>query len=738
MSEKKKYTEKKRKRNESENKAIKNEFNEEDIPDKKYPNSAEPIKKNVNMKEINNFMGRRKTKTNFEEKEKIKGEDLIFKERTKKALFIINKINTKINKEKNIELIENALAYDNTNKYVIYKSLKYFYEIKDKNKFNEIIDIYKFCITKKIAVDIDNKNKIINLENYYKINNDILEYEELEGRKKKEKDLNDLRNQMVDIFSSYYHISNEYRVLYDIMDENDINYIFKIKYESYDNNTYYFNYENEKKQKILEKYKIDIRKPNVLDYIQNFFCYYLFIKQFDYFEHNQPITYNRNLTLYYNYIIYSLYENVTEVNEKESLVKFIDKKIWFYISLQQLHNLIFDNIIDKQYPIDSIIDQLIRLLLLALSCKTEYKSFYELVDYIHLEKYNLNEEFMTEDDAKIIVNKNKKYKVKCIYDNIIFRDIKKNENESIIKYTNYSKSLLNYREDIFDSLYKNVNYEKFQSENFFQNEDIQYLKILIGHILSSKLFKQIFEHFNEINEYCEYYFSKEENLNDFVNNIIFLPFSCSNFEIYGEIDKKSLVIFLSGFPQKQINYLIEYLFYRIIELSFRVLVILHESAHYLNSGYCLISNGKITRNTSSSNDAGVEAGFFLEEVLFGWVHNSDAPLYLSSFNLPSNILIKNKDITMKKINLPTALVLLDPETYNYDLVYFRKRIFEADADTLQNFKFENLNQDYKNFLSSIINEETIKHSSEIDISINASMNFTSLFLTYSGTNHNLK
>ena len=82
----------------------------------------------------------------FEEKAKLTGDDLNFECRKEKSIKIIKGIeNFKGNK---LDLIKESLEYDNTNKNLIYKLLEYYYNIKDEEHFKEVVDKYKYCITK--------------------------------------------------------------------------------------------------------------------------------------------------------------------------------------------------------------------------------------------------------------------------------------------------------------------------------------------------------------------------------------------------------------------------------------------------------------------------------------------------------------------------------------------------------------------------------------------------------------
>ena len=270
-------------------------------------------------------------------------------------------------------------------------------------------------------------------------------------------------------------------------------------------------------------------------------------------------------------------------------------------------------------------------------------------------------------------------------------------------------------------------------------EDINYLKYIIKHILSSKLFKQIFNNFNNISELADYYFDNINNIDDYINRIIFLPFKTAQFDKYALTDRRSLLVLVSGFPEKSISSILYYKFYRIIELGLRTLVLsMHEPPHFLKSVYNIISNGKISRRTSSNEE--IEGGFLLEEVLFGWVSNSNNPLDLDKFSLEKKIKNNNKMLANKKIDLVTALKLLDPAIYNKDLSFFRKSIFEINKEKLKTFTFSNLDENYRSYLKSIFeNEESIKTNWKKELSINASMSSdSSLSVGYISTNHNIK
>ena len=97
--------------------------------------------------------------------------------------------------------------------------------------------------------------------------------------------------------------------------------------------------------------------------------------------------------------------------------------------------------------------------------------------------------------------------------------------------------------------------------------------------------------------------------------------------------------------------------------------------------------------------------------------------------------MNNKSFLQKKIDLPTALKLLDPTIYDKDLNHFRKSIYETNNENLKNFKYKNLDNNYREYLSSVISEENIQENWEIELTLNASMNFDDTFVEYKSVNH---
>jgi uncharacterized protein YozE (UPF0346 family) len=260
-------------------------------------------------------------------------------------------------------------------------------------------------------------------------------------------------------------------------------------------------------------------------------------------------------------------------------------------------------------------------------------------------------------------------------------------------------------------------------------------------ILSSNLFKEIFINFNNLSEIADFYFDDPKNIDDYIERIIFLPFKSEYLGKFGKADRRLLSVLVSAFPEKEIIDLNQYPIYRLLELALRVIVLgYYESSQYIKSAYSIITEGKVSINTSNINK-NIEEGFLLEEILFGFINDEKNPLDLKKFRLSKTIKCKNNMIKNKKIDLVTALKILDPEIYSKNLNYFRKSIYEISKEDLKTFSFTSSNFDkvYENYLKSVVSEEIIKSYWNEEITINASMNLTdAISVEYIRCNHNIK
>ena len=672
----------------------------------------------------------------FREEDRLSGDKLNFELRRKEADRLINDKN---NNNDELENIINALNYDNTNKIYIYKLLNYYYKKELKQKYNEALDKYKFCITKKFIIEEEGKKIDVNLNDLYKINLPIEELEELPNNKINDNGpIIDLRNSLVEFFTSYYYISKCMSQIENVIKkEEDIKEIITIKYKSSVKGIYSLDYERSKKEEIISKYNEKTNNKNeedkeedkfdeklLLDSIENFLCKYIFYQSFILFQMNQPINYAHNLTLYYNYIIWSLYDITIGVDELNNKIFFREKKLYSYNKLNEFHDLLFDNFFDKAVSFNETMNQLLQFLLLSLSVNRSI-----FLDYIHKNIHLPNK--VSFIDAHYVDNflksLNEEYKfLNAEFDKNKKDIIKFNEDENMdcnkitIKFENYTKDI-KFCDDI-NWLWKNINFEKFQLTNFFLKEDLDYLKYLIKHILSSKLFKQIYKVFNNVSEVTDYYFNVSENIDDYIKKIIFLPFGVNDLGIFAKTDRRMLYVFVAGYPETTICNFDVYRINRILELALRSIVLgYHMPIHFIKSSNSLLTEGIISRNTSNE-DKTIDGGFFFEKVLFGWKRKEEKPLDLIGLKLLKKEIECNNDaLREKKIDFVTALNLLNPKIYNYDLEYFRNSLFNLSQNDLKNFDFSSSdNVEYITYIKSVIGVEKIKKFWDNDFLVDAS------------------
>ena len=728
-----------------------------DKPKKKFLSAESKKISELNLKEINYFISKIEPKyenIKFREEDKLSGDKLNFEFRRKEADRLINDKN---NNNDELENIINALNYDNTNKICIYKLLNYYYKKESKKKYNEALDKYKFCITKKFIIEEEGKKIDVNLNDLYKINLPIEELEELPNNKINDNGpIIDLRNSLVEFFNSYYYISKYIRQIKNVIKkEEDIKEIITIKYKSSVKGIYSLDYERSKKEEIISKYNEKTNNKSeedkeedkfdeklLLDSIENFLCKYIFYQSFILFQMNQPINYAHNLTLYYNYIIWSLYNITIGIDELNNKIFFREKKLYSYNKLNEFHDLLFDNFFDKAVSFNETMNQLLQFLLLSLSVNRSI-----FLDYIHKNIHLPNK--VSFIDAHYVDNFLKSLNEEYRFLNAEFDKNKKdiikfNEDENMdcnkitIKFENYTKDI-KFCDDI-NWLWKNINFEKFQMTNFFLKEDLDYLKYLIKHILSSELFKQIYNVFNNVSEVTDYYFNVSENIDDYIKKIIFLPFRVKDLEIFAITDRRMLNVFVAGYPETTICNFDEYRIYRILELALRSIVLgYHMPIHFIKSSNSLLTEGIISRNTSNE-DKTIDGGFFFEQVLFGWKRKEEKPLDLIGLKLlKKEIECNNDTLKEKKIDLVTALNLLNPKIYNYDLEYFRNSLFNLSQNDLKNFDFSSSdNVEYITYIKSVIGVEKIKKFWDNDFLVDASMGiYDSMSISYFNYNHNL-
>ena len=183
-----------------------------------------------------------------------------------------------------------------------------------------------------------------------------------------------------------------------------------------------------------------------------------------------------------------------------------------------------------------------------------------------------------------------------------------------------------------------------------------------------------------------------------------------------------LYVFAAGYPETTICNFDLYRINRILELALRSIVLgYHMPIHFIKSSNSLLTEGIISRNTSNE-DKTIDGGFFFEQVLFGWKRKEEKPLDLIGLKLlKKEIECNNDTLKEKKIDLVTALNLLNPKIYNYDLEYFRNSLFNLSQNDLKNFDFSSSdNVEYITYIKSVIGVEKIKKFWDNDFLVDAS------------------
>ena len=271
---------------------------------------------------------------------------------------------------------------------------------------------YKYCITQKFEITEGENEVFIDLNDLYDISDLVEEQEELPNRGMEEDNISDLRNILVDVFTNYYYIAENISRKIRILSEKDLRTILTVKYKKSEEKGEIeeFIFGKEKKEKIFEKYKdeeITVDDTNeLLTFIENFLNKYIALKDLAKFENNQPISHKNNLTLYYNYIMFSLYNLAIQVMEKKEQIIIRKDKLLTYISLRDFHDIVFDKFFDGKDQIGETINHLLQFLLFSLSAKRD-KFLYFLAEYIRTKKV---EKFLDHANAdKLIKNIKEKF-----------------------------------------------------------------------------------------------------------------------------------------------------------------------------------------------------------------------------------------------------------------------------------------------------------------------------------------
>ena len=615
---------------------------------------------------------------------KIKGEDLIFAERKKKAIKIIENINSKLKSDKNLIPIDEikigineSLNYDNTNKDTIFEILSILHKYKDKEELENILNKTKFCITKNIEI----KNKLISLSKIFtEINPNIIKF-----------------NNIDEIIKEFFMILNDLVQAY-----NEINKLDKEKFNKKEKLKLFFTFGLKKikenryiiktKRKLIKagknnKYSDnEINSINIINnYLYNSISSYLFFKEFDYFHYNQKINYRNNSTLYMVNIIYQLYEKLID-NITKTKIQYSESKI------EQISKLkVYWEKIEALYSERKIIDE-------EINDKLELFLFLLDAPYTNINNILTNimkmEDSLRSSDIQKFIEKNKNVYLENNYICIKYK-------EKIFKYEyeKYSKDLLKLLNNDSENILENAKWNSICLIDFFEDKDKIYLKKILKAIIKSKFFKEIWNEYsdNNVHEIVDYFFSEEKNIEEFLNSIKFLPFIEKDFGAQA-ITKNNLLVYTSSLNISLISNNNNYIIYKILEMARKVIILCHEICHYIKRALFIITNGIISQSTKDSikSDDIFEAGRIFEEIVFNW-ENEDLK-NKKRINTSKKLKKKEKfhEYNSKIIGIDKALKLLNMNFYDKTLQKF-KEDFYSDEKINKN----DLNEELKEYIKNI-------------------------------------
>ena len=635
-----------------------------------------------------NFIASKKSrnnKANKKEVEKITGKNLLFKYRKEKAIELMTVLKDK--KSKNIELdeikenIKNCLNFDNTNISLIYDCLSLLNKYDDKTEISNLLYKYRFCLAN--SVKLENKN--INFAKDFPQNNKIFMFES--------------QVQLTDRF--FNSLNNLYHIYQEIQKLDQEKYVQKEKVKIL---TYKIRKLKGNMKTMYKKDKCDNENINKInEYSFDFLNDYLPIKEFNYFVENQPINFKDNNILFIIYIYHKLFEHMVEVKSKGKSLTILEYKLKKIYELKLYWNNIYD-LYCKEKIITDEMSYKLELLMFFLDSKAANIDLNVAIKGIISKEKSLSlaevEKFIKENNNK---NGKEMYLEKnnlCVkYDGKVFK----------YEYKNYTKYLL---ESILvsdsDLLLEQLKWNFMSLIDFFDENDKIYLKKLLKEIVKSKLFKEIWKNYSDVDDIVDYFFNEEENIDFLLNNIYFIPYVENHFGIQA-ITTNNLKILTSSYSISQINTSIDYINYKILELARKVIIITHEICHYLKRALFLITNGIISRTTRTNilQSGNIEAGKMFEEVIFDWDYEKKSnKKRTKSHNKKRDEKITYNEENYKMMGLEKALKILNSNFYEKSINEFRNdlnnnKYYDKNdiSDTLKEY-VESIGFDLENFLNN--------------------------------------
>lgn len=659
-----------------------------------------------------------------EVKSALKGNDIIFERRKQEAKNIFEEIkDININNNKNHEIIRNkintALSYDNINKENIYKSLKYFYEMNDKINFKNTLNKFKYCLTKKFSLvqnnnETNNNNndliKIINLNEEMEIPKDLVLFE----------DDDNLINEIKKALESLEFICEGIKNI-QIGKKLTVKQILRTKL-----------IKNGDIFKIEEKNTTDYKLQNINNNIYNFLFYYLYINEFQYFEINQPLDYDYNSSVYLINVFYRIYYNAINLSHYgESKFVRIDENIMKKIySMRKYKNYIFELLENNNNEITKEIDDAFETYFYYL----ESNHYPDDLENIMEESIKSNIPLNTEKIKKFI-DTNKDAKKKYEYDDEILTLDYEGKKYSY-KYKCYNDNLLDFlRNNNNPKIIEQAKWNECLMVSYFDEGDVSYLKSLIKKILKSKLFKDVYSEYSDVNNYIDYYFNEEENIDDMLSRIRFINFGESDTGRQAGTIPKNLKIITSSLYVSKIKNKNDFINFKLLEVGRKLIIILHEIVHFIKRALNLITNGIILGSTIESEKGNadiIEAGRYFEQLVFNLENKFIKKRSKSSKKREEN---DDKKEYFNFLNIKKVLKILDPNSYNKNIDEFKTYLESNEENNVKTMDSEL--EKYINEIQFNLKDYYINKKPYENYKINCSRNaITSYYIEYTSDNHN--
>ena len=664
--------------------------NTRNIEEKDTPNIEEKdtqnIENKINLENIlkRKFMAQKKTcenddliYTNLSDAKKniIKSDGLNFEKKREQSEKIIKNLKSNMKRltYKQIkDKITECLECNNINKYIIYECLRILDDNNDKNEFDDLINKSKFCLTKKFSVINGNDKMNVDLTEFHYFNESMIKFND---------DIGLVRELNTTIKYLQYTYNIYEKILKSPKLRNRLNQTLKFKVTKNKKGKFYI-----KEKRVQDKLLKDLNN-NAFEFLK----FFLYINQFSYYIPNQPINYDTNQTLYIFFMFYKLYLNIVKVEIKndETEISFNQNKLQIFGNMKKYINNIMKEILINNGNISKEIAKKLQFFFFCFNTDLKGVNLTKLqenIDSMENRQLPLTKEIIIEFSKN-----NRKFGsyLSIKNENLIFK-YEKNEYE--FKYKFYRQDLLKVIKDNKKNkeLLNKIKYDYIYFNSFFDDTDMEYLKNLIKKILKSKMFKEFYNNYNDVNDIIEYFFDNNDNINYLLENIDFYPYDESFFKIQGLTFFDELKIIVSSLPISPMKNELDFKAYKILELARKIIIILHEICHFIKRALSLLTNGDILDYTIDNLDDDpmlVEAGRLFEKLIFDFEN-------IINENKNSKNDIKNEE-KINIIGLIKAFKILDPAIYNNNISEFKK-IFHSKS-----LKKSEMNSDLLSYLDKI-------------------------------------